>query len=42
MIESAVLLQPIGGDCLEDLYLLAGDGCVERGLRYRPPELRAT
>ena len=38
MIESAVLLQTIGGDCPEDLYLLAGDGCLERGLGYQPPK----
>ena len=38
LIESAVLLQTIGGDCPEDLYLLAGDGCLERGLGYQPPK----
>ena len=38
LIESAVLLQTIGGDCPDDLYLLAGDGCLERGLGYQPPK----
>ena len=38
MIESAVLLQTIGGDCPEDLYLLASDGCLERGVGYQPPK----
>ena len=38
MIESLVLLQTIGGDCPEDLYLLAGDSCLERGLGYQPPK----
>ena len=37
MIESIVLLQTIGGDCPEDIYLLAGDTCLERGLGYAPP-----
>ena len=38
LIESAVLLQTIGGDCPDDLHLLAGDGCLERGLGYQPPK----
>ena len=38
MIESIVLLQTIGGDCPEDIYLLAGDTCLERGLGYAPPK----
>ena len=38
MIESVVLLQTIGGDCPEDIHLLAGDGCLERGLGYQPPK----
>ena len=36
MIETVLLQQTIGGDCPEDLGLLAGDGCLERGLGYRP------
>ena len=38
MIESVVLLQTIGGECPEDLGLLGADGCLERGLGYRPPK----
>ena len=38
MIESVLLLQTIGGDCPEDLTLLADDGCLERGLGYRTPK----
>ena len=38
MIETVLVLQTIGGDCPEDLGLLAGDGCLERGLGYRPPK----
>ena len=41
MIESAVLLQALGGECPEDISLLAGDGCLERGLGYRPPKATA-
>jgi len=41
MIESAVLLQTIGGDCPEDIGLLAGDRCLQRGLGYRPPKVTA-
>ena len=41
MIETIVLLQTIGGDCPEDIGLLAGDGCLERGLGYRPPRATA-
>ena len=38
MIESVLLLQTIGGDCPEDIGLLAAHGCLERGLGYRPPK----
>ena len=38
MIESVLLLQTIGGDCPDDIGLLADDGCLERGLGYRPPK----
>jgi hypothetical protein len=41
MIESAVLLQTIGGDCPDDIGLLADDGCLERGLGYRAPKATA-
>ena len=41
MVESAVVLQTIGGDCPEDVGLLAGDRCLERGLGYRPPKVTA-
>lgn len=41
MTESAVLLQAIGGDCPDDLRLLADDLCLERGLGYRPPKATA-
>jgi len=41
MIESIVLLQTIGGDCPEDIGLLTGDGCLERGLGYRPAKVTA-
>jgi len=41
MIESITLLQSIGGDCPEDMRLLAQDPCLERGLGYRPPKATA-
>lgn len=41
MIESITLLQSIGGDCPEDMRLLAQDPCLERGLGYRPPRATA-
>lgn len=41
MIESALLLQIVGGECPEDMGLLADDGCLERGLGYRPPKATA-
>jgi hypothetical protein len=39
MIESVVVLQTIGGECPEDMRLLAGDACLARGLGYRPPKV---
>jgi hypothetical protein len=39
MIESLVLLQTVGGDCPEDMRLLANDPCLERGLGYPPPKV---
>ena len=41
MIESISLLQTIGGDSPEDVRLLSGDTCLERGLGYRPPKATA-
>lgn len=32
MTESVILLQTVGGDCPEDIHLLANDPCLERGL----------
>ena len=41
MLESLVLLQTLGGDCPEDIGLLAKDPCMERGLGYPPPKVTA-
>ena len=41
MIESALLLQVVGGDCPQDMHLLAADQCLERGLGYQPPKATA-
>ena len=41
MVESVVLLQALGGDCPEDIKLLADDACLERGLGYAPPKATA-
>jgi hypothetical protein len=41
MTESLVLLQTVGGDCPDDIRLLAHDPCLERGLGYRPPKVTA-
>jgi hypothetical protein len=40
-IESLILLQTAGGDCPEDMSLLAGDDCLERGLGFTLPKTRA-
>jgi hypothetical protein len=40
-IESLVLLQTAGGDCPEDMSLLAGDVCLERGLGFALPKTGA-
>ena len=40
-LESLVLLQTVGGDCPEDLVLLHGDDCLERGLGYALPKVTA-
>jgi len=41
LLESIVLLQTLGGDCPEDIGLLAGDACLARGLGYEPPKATA-
>lgn len=41
MVESVVLLQTVGGECPEDMRLLAHDPCLERGLGYAPPKVTA-
>jgi len=41
LIESLCLLQSLGGECPEDMQLLAQDDCLERGLGYRPPKATA-
>jgi len=38
MIETILMLQTIGGDCPDDVHLLAADTCLERGLGYQPPK----
>jgi hypothetical protein len=40
-IESIVLLQTAGGDCPEDMSLVAGDECLERGLGFALPKTGA-
>jgi hypothetical protein len=40
-IETICLLQALGGECPEDMQLLAGDDCLERGLGYAPPKVTA-
>jgi hypothetical protein len=40
-VESIVLLQTVGGDCPEDIKLLANDPCLERGLGYATPKVSA-
>jgi hypothetical protein len=40
-IESISLLQALGGECPEDMALLAGDACLERGWGYGPPKTTA-
>ena len=41
VIESICLLQAVGGECPEDIRLLAGDDCLSRGLGYQPPKVTA-
>jgi len=40
-IESISLLQAVGGECPEDMRLLIGDECLERGLGYEFPRVTA-
>jgi hypothetical protein len=40
-IESICLLQAVGGECPEDMRLLKGDECLERGLGYEVPGVTA-
>ncbi len=40
-IEALVLLQTVGGDCPEDIQLLTGDQCLERGLGFPLPKVSA-
>jgi len=40
-IESLILLQTAGGDCPEDMSLIAGDDCLERGLGFSLPKTGA-
>jgi len=41
LIESVCLLQAVGGECPEDMRLLKGDECLERGLGYELPSVTA-
>jgi hypothetical protein len=41
LIETICLLQSVGGECPEDMHVLADDGCLERGLGYSPPKATA-
>lgn len=41
LIESICLLQAVGGECPEDMRLLIGDECLERGLGYEFPSVTA-
>jgi hypothetical protein len=41
LVESICLLQSVGGECPEDMRLLDGDDCLERGLGYSLPKVTA-
>ncbi len=41
LVESICLLQAVGGECPEDMRLLLGDECLERGLGYGLPSVTA-
>jgi Transposase DDE domain group 1 len=40
-VEAVVLLQTVGGECPEDMQLLVGDPCLERGLGFQLPKVGA-
>ena len=40
-VEALVLLQTAGGDCPEDIQILTGDLCLERGLGFKFPKVSA-
>ena len=40
-IEAITLLLAVGGECPEDMRLLIGDQCLERGLGYEVPSVTA-
>ena len=40
-VETVLLLQTVGGDCVEDVKLLAGDPCLQRGLGFEIPKASA-
>ena len=40
-LETLLLLQTVGGDCPEDIQLLAGDACLARGLGFALPKVSA-
>jgi DDE family transposase len=40
-LETLVLLQTAGGDCPEDIQILTGDPCLERGLGFALPKVTA-
>ena len=41
VIESLVLLNAAGGDCMQDIAMLRDDPAIEKMLGYRPPSARA-
>jgi hypothetical protein len=41
ILETLVLLQTAGGDCPEDIQILGGDRCLERGLGFVLPKVTA-
>jgi hypothetical protein len=41
ILEALVLLQTAGGDCPEDIKILSGDRCLERGLGFSLPKVTA-
>ena len=40
-VEALILLLTAGGECPEDMQLLAGDPCLERGLGFKFPKVGA-